>query len=123
MNIMNNFRQTGRTTRMLRAASKKASETKDIVYVIFGRQNEIDALKFRSDIRPLPNLVYITYEKCKDKLDPIKLKLHDCKEENTFIDHAVIEVIFAKHVLYLHKYDQTLRLAELDFRTMMEQGT
>lgn len=121
MNIMNNFRQTGRTTRMLNAAAKLAEDPKNTVIVIFVNQNERSMWSSQPQYSKL-NMV--TLDQIKDKINPLTLEpISKNSNEEFFIDHAVIEVKFAKHVSYLHNYDQYLRLAELDFKTMMDQGT
>lgn len=118
---MNNFRQTGRTTRMLNAAAKLAEDLNNIVIVVFVNQSD------RSIWGSYPQyskLNMVTLDQIKDKIDPLTLEPISKKSiEHFFIDHAVIEVKFANHVSYLHKYDQSLRLAELDIMSMMEQGT
>lgn len=106
---------------MLNAAAKIAEDLNNTVIVVFVNQNDRSVWTSCSQYSKL-NMV--TLDQIKDKIDPLTLEPISKKAiEHFFIDHAVIEVKFAKHVFYLHEYDQTLRLVELDTRTMMEQGT
>lgn len=120
MNILNNFRQTGRTTRMFQHVTKIAAVTEEPICIIIHRKEQIDSMMFRSDIKFPRNVKIFSFDDVSHLLNLITLNCQGFKPQYTFIDHAIIEVIFARHAEFLHRYDQTLRLVELDTMEIMK---
>ena len=71
MNTFNNFRESGRTTRMMKDVLKRISETRESVYVIFNTNKEVEYFNSRPELVILKNLHFISYQRARDKLDSI----------------------------------------------------
>lgn len=118
-NHMNHYRQTGRTTRMLQAAVKRASIIpNENVYVVFATKAEVQGVSYRSDIKFPGNVIITSITELKDRIFSETLTIKGVKEENAFFDHGVIETYFSNHVKALHGYDKIIRLGEIDINNL-----
>lgn len=114
MIVMEGLRQSGRTTRMLKAVADALKDQSKKVYVVFFNTCEInsaiDSVKKLGFFDEVKDSVFITLKNA-EAVGIIDAKtLREMKPEETlvFIDHGVIEVEFARYVTMLHQYDESL---------------
>lgn len=123
---MNALRQTGRTTRMVKAALE-AAKTKPVI--VFFHPKEFDhyvsslikpvITQYKQDSDVVQNFLFAAYDPMGSGFSlqmhefndsPLMHEKYDNGNGQVFVDHAVYEVYFAKMLDNLHEYDTVFRI-------------